>query len=70
VLKGILDALGIVAATSPLVPPAHPRTAARLDILDVPPGVQLVECGFRTISYTDSGGIRTPIPAFSYTPRN
>jgi UDP-N-acetylglucosamine 2-epimerase (non-hydrolysing) len=43
VLKGILDALGIVAATSPLVPPAHPRTAARLDILDVPPGVQLVE---------------------------
>ena len=31
-------------------------------------GCGILGCGFRAISYTRSGRIRTPVPAFSYTP--
>lgn len=68
VLARILGALGRVAAHLPLVFPAHPRAAARVERLGLPTGVRLVppagyldflalEAGAALV-LTDSGGIQ------------
>jgi UDP-N-acetylglucosamine 2-epimerase (non-hydrolysing) len=68
VLKGILGALGTVAAELPLLLPAHPRTAALLDRVDVPDGLRVIdplgyldfialEASARMV-LTDSGGVQ------------
>jgi UDP-N-acetylglucosamine 2-epimerase (non-hydrolysing) len=67
-LRGILDAIGAVAARLPVVFPVHPRTARNLQGIALPPGLRLTE----PLSYlpflgtvarsrmvlTDSGGIQ------------
>lgn len=67
-LKGLLGALGEIAADCPLVLPAHPRVAPQLVALGVPAGVAVVEplgyldfvaaeAGARLV-LTDSGGVQ------------
>ncbi len=66
--KGLLGALGEVAADCPLVLPAHPRVAPLLAALDVPPGIRVIEpLGYldfvalqasARLVMTDSGGVQ------------
>jgi UDP-N-acetylglucosamine 2-epimerase (non-hydrolysing) len=68
VLRGILGALGRLAAEVPLVFPVHPRTRPLLDELGLPPGVRAVEpVGYldfvalearARLVLTDSGGVQ------------
>lgn len=67
-LAGLLGALGTVAREIPIVFPAHPRTRARMEGLDVPPGIVITEpLGYldflalqadAAVVMTDSGGIQ------------
>jgi UDP-N-acetylglucosamine 2-epimerase (non-hydrolysing) len=67
-LASILGALGTIAATIPLILPVHPRTAARLSTVGVPPGLRLVPpAGYldfialqasARLVLTDSGGVQ------------
>lgn len=67
-LRGLLDALGRVAASLPLVFPCHPRTHEHVRAVGVPPGIDLVEpLGYldflaledaATLVLTDSGGVQ------------
>ncbi len=68
ILKGLMGALGVVAQDCPLVFPAHPRTRARLQDVDVAPGITVIEpagyldfialqAGARLV-LTDSGGVQ------------
>lgn len=67
-LGPILGALGRIAGHLPLVYPAHPRAAARVERMGVPPGVRMIppasyldflalEAGARLV-LTDSGGVQ------------
>ncbi len=66
--KGLLGALGEVAADCPLVLPVHPRVAPLLSAVDVPAGVKVVEpLGYldfvaleasARLVLTDSGGVQ------------
>ncbi len=67
-LKGLLGALGEIAADCPLILPLHPRAAQVFSTLDIPPGVRLIpalgyldfvalEASARVV-LTDSGGIQ------------
>jgi UDP-N-acetylglucosamine 2-epimerase (non-hydrolysing) len=67
-LKGLVGALGAVAAECPLVLPAHPRTLARLVDLGIPEGIVVIpplgyldflalEADARVV-LTDSGGVQ------------
>ena len=67
-LGPILGALGRIADHLPLVYPAHPRAAARVERMGVPPGVRMIppasyldflalEAGARLV-LTDSGGVQ------------
>ncbi|HTJ74490.1 MAG TPA: UDP-N-acetylglucosamine 2-epimerase (non-hydrolyzing) [Acidimicrobiales bacterium] len=66
--KGLLGALGQVAADCPLVLPVHPRVAPALAALDVPAGVRTIEpLGYldfvaleasARLVLTDSGGVQ------------
>jgi UDP-N-acetylglucosamine 2-epimerase (non-hydrolysing) len=68
VLATLLAALGQVAATTPLILPVHPRTAARLESAGVPDGLRLVPpAGYldfialqasASLVLTDSGGVQ------------
>jgi UDP-N-acetylglucosamine 2-epimerase (non-hydrolysing) len=68
VLKGLLAALGRIAAACPLVFPAHPRTARQLAGLELPGGLRVVEpVGYldfvaleasARLVLTDSGGVQ------------
>jgi UDP-N-acetylglucosamine 2-epimerase (non-hydrolysing) len=68
VLAGMLKALGEIARRCPLLLPAHPRAADRLNALGVPPGVRLappagyldflaLQASARVV-LTDSGGVQ------------
>jgi UDP-N-acetylglucosamine 2-epimerase (non-hydrolysing) len=67
-LAGLLEALGEVARSCPLVLPAHPRSRALLEAAGVPPGLRIVppagyldfvalQAGARIV-LTDSGGVQ------------
>jgi UDP-N-acetylglucosamine 2-epimerase (non-hydrolysing) len=67
-LKGLLGALGEVAAECPLILPAHPRVAPLLGGLDLPAGLRVIEpLGYldfvaleasARLVLTDSGGVQ------------
>jgi UDP-N-acetylglucosamine 2-epimerase (non-hydrolysing) len=67
-LKGLLGALGEVAAECPLILPAHPRVAPLLGALDLPAGLRVIEpLGYldfvaleasARLVLTDSGGVQ------------
>jgi UDP-N-acetylglucosamine 2-epimerase (non-hydrolysing) len=67
-LAALLGALGEVATHTPLILPVHPRTAARLENVGVPPSVRLVPpAGYldfialqasARLVLTDSGGVQ------------
>ena len=66
--KGLLGALGEVAAECPLVLPAHPRVVPLLEALDVPAGIRVIApLGYldfialqasALVVLTDSGGVQ------------
>lgn len=68
VLGPLIGALGSLAAELPLLFPVHPRTRSRLDPLDIPPTLRLVEpLGYldflalqaaAKLVLTDSGGVQ------------
>lgn len=68
VLGPLIGALGSLAAELPLLFPVHPRTRSRLDPLDIPPALRLVEpLGYldflalqaaAKLVLTDSGGVQ------------
>ena len=67
-LRGLINALGTIAADCPLVFPVHPRTTRQLDGIDIPQGIITTEpFGYldfvalqdaAAIVMTDSGGIQ------------
>src|SRR6185436_11947844 len=67
-LKDVLERLGELAQVLPVIFPAHPRTRARLEHLDVPAGIVLTEpvgyLDFLSLQadaaavLTDSGGVQ------------
>jgi UDP-N-acetylglucosamine 2-epimerase (non-hydrolysing) len=67
-LNALLGAMGKVSARLQLIFPAHPRTQARLQALEVPPGIKVVDpLGYldfialesqARLVFTDSGGVQ------------
>ena len=67
-LRGLIAALGAIAADCPLVFPVHPRTLQQLEGVEIPPGIMITEpFGYldfvalqdaASVVLTDSGGVQ------------